>query len=85
MCLRYVGDTGSEWVRNTCDRALKRGVMPLQAKANGLQLSDIPTELSGLNALELRLICLHLPLINMVTLPCGKQKSIHGPAVNISS
>ena len=55
--------------------ALKRGVMPLQAS---LPLSDIPTELSGLNALELRLICLRL---KMVALPCGKQRSIHGPAV----
>ena len=46
----------------TCDRALKHGVM--QAKANGLQLPDIPTQLSGLNALELRLICLNLPFMN---------------------
>ena len=83
--LRYVCDTGSEWVCNTCDRALKRGVMPLQAKATGLQLSHIPTQLSGLNALELRLICLHLPFMKMVALPCGKQRSIHGPAVNVPS
>ena len=48
--LRYVCDTGKEWVCKTCDRALKRGVMPLQAKANGLQLTDIPTELFNLNA-----------------------------------
>jgi hypothetical protein len=30
--LRYVCDTGNEYVCKTCDRALKRGVMPLQAK-----------------------------------------------------
>ena len=83
--LRYVCDTGSEWVCKTCDRALKHVVMPLQAKANGLQLPDIPTELSGLNALELRRICLHLPFMKMVALPCGKQRSIHGPAVNVPS
>ena len=83
--LRYVCDTGSEWVCKTCDRALKSGVMPLQAKANGLQLSDIPSELSGLNALELRLICVCLPFMKMVALPCSKQKSIHGPAVNVPS
>ena len=65
----------------TCDRALKRGVMPLQAKANGLQLSEIPPEL----LLELRLICLRLPFMKMVALPCGKQRSIHGPAVNVPS
>ena len=59
--LRYVSDTGNQWVCKTCDRALKRGVMPLQAKGNGLKLPQIPPELSDLNALELRLICLRLP------------------------
>ena len=83
--LRYVSDTGNEWVCKTCDRTLKRGVMPLQAKANGLQLSEIPPELSDLNALELRLICLRLPFMKMVALPSGKQRSIHGPAVNVPS
>ena len=81
--LRYICDTGSEWVCLTCDRALKRGVLPLQAKANGLQLSEIPSELADLNALELRLICLRLPFMKMVALPTGKQRSIHGPAVNV--
>ena len=83
--LRYVCDTGKEWVCMTCDRALKRGVMPLQAKANGLQLPDIPPELADLNALELWLICLRLPFMKMVALPSGKQRSIHGPAVNVPS
>ena len=40
-------------VCKTCDAALKRGNMPLQAKANGLQLCPIPNQLSGLNVLEL--------------------------------
>ena len=83
--LRYVSDTGNEWVCKTCDRALKRGAMPLQAKANGLQLSQIPLELSDLNALEVRLICLRVPFMKMVALPSGKQRSIHGPAVNVPS
>ena len=81
----FNSDTGNEWVCKTCDRALKRGVMPLQAKANGLKLSQIPPELSDLNALELRLICLRLPFMKMVALPSGKQRSIHGPAVNVPS
>ena len=83
--LRYVSDTGKEWVCKTCDRTLKRGVMPLQAIANGLQLSQIPPKLSDLNALELRLICLRVPFMKMVALPSGKQRSIHGPAVNVPS
>ena len=82
---RHISNDGNEWVCKTCDRALKRRVMPLQAKANGLQLCNIPPELSDLNALELRLISLHMPFIKMVALPSGKQRSIHGPAVNVPS
>ena len=59
--------------------------MPLQAKANGLQFCQVPPELSSLNALELRLICLCVPFMKMVALPTGKQRSIHGPAVNVPS
>ena len=57
----YISFGGKEWICKTCDRALRRGCMPVQAKANnGLQLSDVPPELSGLNPL---LICLRLPFI----------------------
>ena len=80
----YISFGGKEWICKTCDRALRRGCMPVQAKANGLQLSNVPPELSGLNPLELRLICLRLPFMKMVALPSGKQRSIHGPAVNVS-
>lgn len=81
--LRHVCDSGNEYVCMTCDRALKRGVMPLQAKANGLQLPDILPELTGLNVLELRLICLSSPFMKTVALPPDKERSIHGPAVNV--
>ena len=77
--LSYIG---KQWVCRTCDRTLKRGNIPLQAKANGLQLCQV---LSSLNALELRLICLRVPFVKMVALPTGKQRSIHGPAVNVPS
>ena len=60
--LRYVCDTGND---KTCYRTLKRGVLPLQAKANGLQLPEVPPEIADLNALELRLICLRLPFGNI--------------------
>ena len=65
--LSYIG---KEWVCKTCDRTLKRGNMPLKAKAFQL---------------ELRLICLCLPFMKMVALPSGKQRSIHGPPVNVPS
>ena len=83
--LSYISFDGKQWVCRTCDRTLKRGNMPLQAKANGLQLCQVPPELSSLNALELRLICLRVPFMKMVALPTGKQRSIHGPAVNVPS
>ena len=83
--LSYISPDGKEWVCITCDRTLKRGNMPLQAKANGLQLCQVPPDLSSLNALELRLICLRVPFMKMVALPTGKQRSIHGPAVNVPS
>ena len=55
--------------------------MPVQAKANGLEL--VPSELSDLNPLELRLISMHIPFMKMVALPRGQQRSIHGPAVKV--
>ena len=54
----YISSDGKQWICKTCDGALKKGNMPLQARANGLQLCPIPNQLSGLNMLELRLISL---------------------------
>ena len=57
--------------------------MPVQAKANGLELDPVPSELSDLSPLELRLISMHIPFMKMVALPRGQQQSIHGPAMNL--
>ena len=59
------------------------GKLPTQAKANNLDLEDIPSELSDLNSLEVRFISLRIPFMKMVALPCGKQRVIHGPAVKV--
>ena len=59
----YISSDGKQWVCKTCDGALKKGNMPLQAKANGLQLCPIPSQLSGLNLLELKLISLRVPFM----------------------
>ena len=80
--LRYISSDGKEWMCKTCDRILKRGTLPLQANA---LLFPVPLELSGLNVLELRLICVRVPFMKLVALPSGKQQSIHGPAVNVPS
>ena len=81
----YVCPNGSQWICHSCDRTLKRGTLPVQAKANGFQLDLIPPELDGLNELEIRLISLRIPFMKMVALPSGRQQSIHGPAVNVPS
>ena len=59
--------------------------VPLQAKANGLELDCIPNELKDLNTLELRMISLRIPFMKLVVLPSGKHRSIHRPAVNVPS
>ena len=50
---------------------------------NDLTLTEIPTELSDMNPLELRLISKRIPFMKLVALPKGGQKSIQGPAVNV--
>ena len=76
-------NSNKQWICKTCHNALKRGALPAQAKANTLDLDIIPVELSVLNPLEVRLISLRIPFMKMVALPCGKQRAIHGPAVNV--
>ena len=61
-----------QWICKTCHNALKWGALPAQAKANNLDLEDIPVELADLNPLEVRLISLRIPFMKMVALPCGK-------------
>ena len=83
-CL-YTNFDGYQWICCTCNAALTRGNMPAQAIVNGLRLSNVPPELSCLNALEIRLISLRVPFMKMVALPSGKQRCVHGPAVNLPS
>ena len=83
--LLYVSVQDCLWICKTCDCTLKQGRMPAQAKANNLTLDDVPPELSDLNLMEIRLISLRIPFMKMVALPCGKQRAIHGPAVNVST
>ena len=81
----YISNDGNVWVCKTCDGALKRGLMPAQSIANNFILDDVPPELAKLKLLEVRLISLRIPFLKMVSLPVGKHKSIHGPAVNVPS
>ena len=82
---KYTSFDGKEWICRLCHIALSRNNVPIQAKANGLELDAIPNELKDFNTLELRLISLRIPFMKMVALPTGKQRCIHGPAVNVPS
>ena len=55
-----------QWICKTCHNALKHGLLPAQAKANNLDLDDVPVELSDLNPLEIRLISLQIPFMKML-------------------
>ena len=81
----YTCFDGNQWICKNCNIALSRGNMPIQAVANGLRLSQVPPKLSCLNPLEIRLLSLNVPFMKMVALPSGKQRCIHGPAVNVPS
>ena len=76
-------ETGKEYICTTCKDNLKRGVMPFQAVANGLELPEIPVELQGLTRLECRCISLRIPFMQIRALPKGGRGKIRGPCVNV--
>ena len=69
-------ETGKEYICTTCKDNLKRGVMPFQAVANGLELPEIPVELQGLTGLECRCISLRIPFMQIRALPKGGRGKI---------
>ena len=76
-------ESGREYICTTCKDNLKRGVMPFQAVANGLELPKIPVELQGLTRLECRCISLRIPFMQIRALPKGGRGKIRGPCVNV--
>ena len=63
----YASMDSKHWVCKTCDAKLTSGVLPLQAKANGIEIDSELPELSCLNALEKRLVSLHVPFMKITT------------------
>ena len=72
-----------EFICQNCDRDLKRGVLPCQAVANGLEVPDVPDVLQGLTRLEIRCIALRIPFMNIRALRKGGLGKISGPCVNV--
>ena len=62
-------DANEKYICVTCDKDLKKGKMPVQAVANGLELPEIPPELQGLTRLECRCISLRIPFMQIRALP----------------
>jgi len=79
----YVDSEGKTYVCCTCDSAMKAGKMPCQAVANGLPLDGIPGKLNQLTALERQLLATRIPFMKLINLPRGRQRSLHGPFVNV--
>ena len=67
----YASFNNAYYICKTCDCALSRGSMPIQSVANNLELTSVPPELSCLNRLETRLICLRVAFMTLVALPAG--------------
>ena len=85
---QYIRRSGDQemWVCQTCHRTLKRGKMPAQAKANKLDLTVIPPELSDLNELETR-PSLRIPFIKRSSrlVPAGKTRSLGLPSMCVQT
>ena len=69
-----------QWICKTCHNALKQGALPAQAKANSLELDNIPDELSDLNQLEVRLTSLRIRSMKMVALVANSVPFMDQPS-----
>ena len=50
---------------------------------NGLSLDIIPDELKDIRPLEKMIISQRIHFMKLIALPRGRQRAIHGPAVNV--
>lgn len=72
-----------QWLCKTCQRYIKRNLLPPQANANNLALPDAPPELCSLGSLEERLLAQRYPFMKLLALPKGRQTGIKGAVVNV--
>lgn len=84
---RYKSDChDAEYICVTCHNSLKRKTpkMPAQAVANGLDLPEMPPELSNLTEIERRLISLRIPFMKILAMHrAGSHFKVNGPCVNV--
>ena len=72
-----------EFICKNCHGDLKKGVLPAQAVANGLEVPEVPDVLKGLTRLEVRCIALRIPFMNIRALRKGGLGKITGPCINV--
>ena len=77
------GDDGKEYICKTCHRHLKKGKVPPESVANGLDVEEIPECMRDMNELEAHFVAQKIIFMKMVSLPKGKQKGLKGACVNI--
>ncbi|XP_062618879.1 uncharacterized protein LOC134280486 [Saccostrea cucullata] len=78
-------DNNKLWICQTCHFNLKKGNMPSQCIANGLQLDCIPPILKELCPLEIQLISKTLPFMKIVAQQRGAQHKLSGQVVLVPS
>ncbi|XP_055084859.1 uncharacterized protein LOC117386041 [Periophthalmus magnuspinnatus] len=76
---------GSLWICYTCNTKLCKGQMPPECSINNLQLDDIPPELACLNTVEQHIVALNINFMQVLALPKGGQRGIHGPVTCVPS
>ncbi|XP_055088458.1 uncharacterized protein LOC117393626, partial [Periophthalmus magnuspinnatus] len=76
---------GSLWICYTCNSKLCKGQMPSECSVNNLQLDDIPPELACLNTVEQHIVALNINFMQVLALPKGGQRGIHGPVTCVPS
>ncbi|XP_055084862.1 LOW QUALITY PROTEIN: uncharacterized protein LOC117386060, partial [Periophthalmus magnuspinnatus] len=76
---------GSLWICYTCNSKLCKGQMPSECSENNLQLDDIPPELACLNTIEQHIVALNINFMQVLALPKGGQRGIHGPVTCVPS
>ena len=71
----------SEWICDTCDKAIKKNKIPAQAQVNNLELSPSIPELDDLCPIELMLVKQIIPFMFIVPKHKGAQDGLKGQCV----
>ena len=71
----------SMWICKSCDKAMKKKKMPMQAQANGLELCPKYDELENLCPLELMLVSQIMPFMFIIAKTKGAQHGLKGQCV----